>query len=181
MKRSAVILGALVTATAFPASASAATDCSTATSSQVNTGPGPVVLYADANGGGGLTGTADVSAGACADGLNLGGGQLDGGVAEVGAKQSGQAYAVVDGDDTNTGGSGQAGGYVGVSNFESGGKDPDCDGNDEGSGSNSGGCFTLRNPVDRSTVVAAPVPLVVCGNTSGKSFEASDRDGCSIP
>ena len=179
MKKYALALGVLSAVAAFPASASANTDCSHATGSTVAVPVGPAVVYAD-TGGSGLTGQGAAAAGACADNLPTGP-DLVGGTAEVGIGDPGEAYVVVDGDDANTGGAGQAGGYVALSTFETGVKDPTCDGSDDGQGSsNSGGCLTIRSlPVVGS--VSVPVPLVACGNTSGKSFATSDRDGCQVP
>ena len=171
MKKYALALGVLSAVVAFPASASANTDCSHASGTAVPVGP--AVVYVDVDGGAGLTGQGAAAAGACADNLATGP-DLIGGTAEVGVGEPGEAYVIVDGDDDNTGGAGQAGGYIGVSSFETGAKDS-CDGTDGGSGSNSGGCLTLRG------VASVPVPLVVCGNTSGKSFGTSQRDGCTIP
>ena len=175
MRKYGLALAALgAGALALPSPAAANTDCSQATSSQANTGPGPVVVYADANGGSGLTGQGAAAAGVCADNLPTSP-ELVGGTIEVGAGDPGEVYAVVDGDDANTGGQGQAGGYIGVSTFETGVKDTNCDGEDTGTGSNSGGCLTIRD------VASIPVPLLVCGNTTGKSFGASSRDGCTAP
>lgn len=173
MRKYVLALGAMAAAAAFPGSASAATDCSHA---EDGVGAGGLVVYAE---GGGLSGDAEEVVGVCADGLPTGP-QLTGGTVEAGTGGPGEVYVVVDGDDANTGGAGQAGGYVGVSTFESQDKDPDCDGNDEGTGTNSGDCVTLRNLPVVGTV-SAPVPGVVCGNTSGKAWDDSQRDGCQIP
>jgi hypothetical protein len=173
MKKYAFALGALAAVAAFPASASANTDCSYASGSTVAVPVGPAVVYAD-TGNSGLTGQGAAAAGACADNLPTGP-DLVGGAVEAGVGDPGEAYVVVDGDDANTGGAGQAGGYFGVSTFETGVKDTNCNGVDEGSGSNSGGCLTVRG------VASVPVPLIICGNTSGKSFGTSSRDGCTAP
>ena len=37
------------------------------------------------------------------------------------------------------------------------------------------GCLSIRN------VASLPVPLLACGNSTGKSYEDSRRDGCTIP
>lgn len=117
MKR-AVALAALavgIAVLAIPSSAMARSDCAYTASQDQRVPVGPVTVYADTAGNNaGTTGTAAVAAGACADGLNVGG--LDGGLVEVGAGEdpgTGSAdpglvanqpdgYAVVDGSDANT-------------------------------------------------------------------------------
>jgi hypothetical protein len=154
-------------------------------------------------GGSGVTGTALAAVGACANlpGNNIGGNEFEGGTVEAGASPTAGAvgvdstaatpavevfgvpgvYGVVDGDNNNTGPLSNADqGYIGVSNYEPGGsadKDSSCDGVDSGGGSNSGGCVGIK-----STPVNVPIPLIVCGNTSGNQFgEADGRDGCYVP
>lgn len=150
-------------------------DCSYATTGAENdqtvpVGSGTVTVYA---GSGGLTGTATLAAGACADGLGVAG--FDGGAVEagVGTPVGGPGgYAVVDGDNDNVDPQGQSDGYFGVSNYETGTKGS-CDGG--GSGSNSGGCTGTDSTPD------VPAGVVVCGNTSGNTWNSTTRDGCSIP
>ncbi|MDX6698390.1 MAG: hypothetical protein QOE65_1787 [Solirubrobacteraceae bacterium] len=195
----ALVLGAAMLA--IPSSAFATYDCGYAATQQVNTAgvTGPaLVVYADADGGGGRTGTADVAAGACVD-RNTGAAEPQGGTAEVGAgsplgAHAGQAYAVVDGDNDNvdpgstTPGNSSGDGYVGVSNFETATRNGTCPPDQPGpppppphSGSNSGGCvgFDPGVPVVGGTYV--PVPLVACGNSSGNDWTTTARDGCSLP
>jgi hypothetical protein len=115
--------------------------------------------------------------------------RLDGGTAEVGvtAKKGTPiadglapgAYAVADGDNDNTFpviglAANDEQGYAGVSNVESGDK-ASCDGSwGAGTGSNSGGCVGLPAPGQEF-----PIPLIVCGNTSGNQWESNARDGCN--
>lgn len=92
------------------------------------------------------------------------------------------AYAIVDGDNDNKDQLGQGDGYFGVSNYETSWPptppQPGCggDGADHAGNSNSGGCVGLD---------AVPVPVpgvpIACGNTSGHTWSATTRDGCSIP
>jgi hypothetical protein len=150
--------------------------------------------------GHGSTGNSDTTAvGACAQTADTGG--FQGGSVEAGAAPTKGvvgpqgsavtgvpgAYAVVDGNDNNTappaGSPGASKGYIGVSNYEDGTQDPDCNGDDRNGSlgsTNSGGCVGLKN-----TPVNLPVPLVVCGNTSGPDWNggngSGDRDGCFIP
>jgi hypothetical protein len=172
-----------------------------ATSVQV---PGNEIYVYEGNGS---TGHADTTAvGACAHTTPTGG--FEGGSAEAGAALTKGvvgpqgsaitgvpgAYAVVDGNDNNTappaGSPGASQGYIGLSNYEDGTQDPTCDGSvgSQAGGSigstNSGGCVGIK-PLG----VNAPVPLIVCGNTSGSDWNGSsaggandgDRDGCFIP
>ena len=100
---------------------------------------------------------------------------FDGGLVEAGTAAGG-VYAIVDGDDANTFITDQGGGYAGLSNAETGQPESSCNPNtDDGSGTNSGGCLSIRN------VVSIPVPFVACGNVTGKSWERSGRDGCTVP
>ena len=145
---------------ALPATASARSDCAYA-------GGGPVAVYTS----GGVTG--DALLGACVD-LNQG--TVDGGYAEIGSGASG-AYGVVDGSDVQPG---QAAGYGAITTgYESGGKEP-CDLSDDHQtnaegGTNSGGCFVIRD------VIAIPGVPLACGNTTGADFTESRRDGCTAP
>lgn len=166
----------------LPGAASARTDCST---SDVQLAGGAVGVTA---GGPGTSGQADAAVGACVNAGAQGDGsvadQIDffGGLVEVGAGADGTGptgvYGVIDGDDQNTAVSPQGGGYAGVSNFETSPPADECDGVDEpfaSGGTNSGGCFTVRG------VAFLPVPLLACGNTTGPSWDAAGRDGCTIP
>jgi hypothetical protein len=91
-----------------------------------------------------------------------------------------QAYAVIDGDNQNAD---PGDGYLGLSNYETGTQDASCaDGPDQGQAgtSNSGRCFGADGGpwVDLSAV---PAPRPICGNTSGNSWNNTNRDGCSNP
>jgi hypothetical protein len=135
---------------------------------------GPATVYA---GSGGMSGAAEVDAGACIyDAAGVGG--FHGGSAEVGEGTEG-AYAVVDGSNANTGDpTGSGDGYIGVSTFETGTKG----GCESGTGTNSGGCFGIK-PLG----LELPIPLIVCGNTSGNTWadtlanNGTGRDGCALP
>jgi hypothetical protein len=158
LKRIAVFAALAALVMALPAgSATASTDCPNGQQTQVTAGP-PVVACVD---------LGDAGDGSTADSIGFYGGKVE--------VDPNCLHAIVDGDDDNTFISSQGGGYIGASNCETGGKDTNCDGNDTGSGSNSGGCLTVRG------VTSQPVPLVACGNTTGKSWDASSRDGCTIP
>ena len=182
VKRLSFIILAALAAFAVPATAGADTNdgstCSYAVSEEVSTGNAtPIVVYAGTGGDAGMTGTALVAGGACASGLAVGTpvGTFDGGAVEAGAGTptgGPGAYVIVDGDNDNADQSGQSDGYIGLSNYETGGKGS-CTGG--GSGSNSGGCAGVDG------VGSAPIPLVVCGNSSGNIWVATSRDGCSIP
>jgi len=199
MSKSMFIVAALTAALAMPATATAAprdgSSCSyTGDGSETRVGNDTVAVYT----GDGVTDQATVAAGAC---VNLdgafapGGNRFDGGTAEAGAGTPAGGpggYAVVDGDNDNLDQSGQNGsqGYVGLSNFETGAARETCEpgtAGESGSGTNSGGCLIVRDPTssDPSSpgddIVGAPVPLLACGNDSGKQFEETTRDGCSIP
>ena len=181
MKRSIFVVAAALAALALPAGAGAdvnnGSDCSYTSDEQVSQGTGNVRIYLDADGSGGMTGTALLAVGACADNLGAGTpiGTLQGGAVEIGVGTPAGGpgtYAVVDGDNQNSDLAGQSDGYLGLSNYETGPKGT-CTGG--GSGSNSGGCVGVDG------VGSAPVPLVVCGNTSGNVWATTSRDGCSIP
>ena len=161
MKRISLLVVVVAGLVALPGSAGAAEGCQAGT------------VYTD----GGLT--ADDIVGVCVD---TGNSAFYGGTLEVGNGGPG-TYATIDGDDRNDG---QAGGYGALSNYENGGKD-ECtqpaDQTDEGSGTNSGGCFSVRSGPSSSNpvLISLPVPLLACGNTSGPSFNNAGRDGCTIP
>ena len=94
------------------------------------------------------------------------------------------AYVVADGNDNNTQptsgpGAGASSGYIGASNYEDGTQDSSCNGDNVGSpgSTNSGGCVGLK-PVPGAN---APVPFIVCGNTSSPDWNSTSRDGCFIP
>ena len=183
LKRFAAFAALAVGLVALPGTASANEGCSYATGPSA----GPVTLQA---GPGGLDGTAATAVGACVDTGGVGAGPINffGGAAEVGTDGGTEVYGIVDGDDRNAdpSPSSQGGGYVGLSNYEDGNRpDADCDGSDDDHGAaggdgpdtNSGNCLTIRV----GPGLAVPVPLIACGNTSGKSWGGSQRDGCSIP
>lgn len=195
MIRRVLALGSvsLLGATAFAVSgvshvtANYSNDCSTLSSGNtvVPPGGGPVIVYA----GSGRTGSATAAAGVCVQDANHGGAPV-GGDLEAGASTSHGvfpvaggpgAYAVLDGSDGNptvptVGGipGGVLQGYAGVSNYETAsandGQDCGCAG-----GSNSGGAVGIKG------VVTLPVPLIVCGDTSGPAWDANSRDGCFVP
>lgn len=125
---------------------------------------------------------------------------FDGGYAEVGSGGPG-TYAVIDGSEQNP--AGQAQGYGGISTYENGtdghdacspnvtnavgnptGPIADADPVDEGgSGTNGGGCLTLRGGTSSSAAELVSVPLVplACGSQSGPDWADATRDGCTIP
>jgi hypothetical protein len=183
VKRSIFVVAAAVAALAAPATAGAdvnnGSDCSYAQTEEASTGgAAPVVVYVGTGGDAGMTGTALLAAGACANGLNAATpvGTLDGGAVEAGAGTpvgGPGGYVIVDGDNNNTDITGQGDGYFGVSNYETGTKGT-CSGG--GSGSNSGGCTGVDGPVP-----PLPVGVIACGNTSGNTWANTTRDGCSIP
>ena len=88
-------------------------------------------------------------------------------------------YVVADGSNTNPAPNGvsQGVGYAGISNFETGTAN-DGQGNtgciSGNCGSNSGGADGIKG------VVSVPGPIV-CGDTSGPSWDNAGRDGCFIP
>jgi hypothetical protein len=170
LKRFAVFAALAASIMVLPASSSARTDCSTSDATQSVAG----ITVGVTAGGAGTTGQG-TAVGGCVDGLSSVTPGFDGGLVEAGTAAGG-VYAIVDGDDTNTAVSDQGGGYAGVSNVETGGSPEACNPNtDTGSGTNSGGCLSIRN------IAAVPLPLLACGNSSGKSWENSQRDGCTIP
>ena len=200
-----MVLGAIAIL-AIPSSAPAESDCTYTSSGNtpiatVPVGTGTVTVYE----GSGVTGTATVAAGACADNVAPTSG-FDGGFAEAGAGEDPatgaadpglvanqpDAYAVVDGSDANSDPSGFSDGYTGVSNYETGATRTDqascmATGPDNGTAgsSNSGGC--VGADAGGWVYVPGDVPTPACGNTSGNSWYgpgnqgAGQRDGCSIP
>jgi hypothetical protein len=137
-----------------------------------------VVVYADTNGGSGMSGSADLAAGVCADDLTAPTVGFDGGTAEAGEGTnpdgSPGVYAVVDGDNDNVDPQGQSDGYIGLSTYETGTKGS-CSGG--GTGTNSGGCIQVKGVTPE---IIVPSPLV-CGNTSGNTWDNTVRDGCAVP
>ena len=172
MKRFA-ILAALAAALVIPGSALAAPPSNGSDCSYTTTGAGPVGIQAGPNG---MPGDAGTAVGAClnndpapsAGPFTFGGGSVEAGTGSRGS------YVIVDGDDQNADPSGQGDGYIGVSGYETGTKG-DCTA-DSGTGTNSGGCFAL----DALPGQTLPLPIA-CGNTSGHTWTAATRDGCSIP
>jgi hypothetical protein len=81
-------------------------------------------------------------------------------------------YVIADGDQNNAP---QGQGYIGVSNYETSSAHENCAQNNLGGGTNSGGAVSLDGQVD------LPLPLLVCGNTSGTDFDTTGRDGCYLP
>lgn len=170
LKRIAVFAALAASIMVLPASSSARTDCST---SDVTVPVGGVTVGVTAGGAG--TTQQGTGVGACVDGLSSVTPGFDGGLVEAGTAAGG-VYAIVDGDDANTAVSDQGGGYIGLSNVETGSPESSCNPNtDDGNGTNAGGCLSVRN------VISVPVPLLACGNSSGKSWENSQRDGCTVP
>ena len=154
----------------LPASSSAREDCSTSDATQTVAG-----ITVGVTAGGAGTTQVGTGVGACVDGLSAVTPGFDGGLVEAGTAAGG-VYAIVDGDDSNTAVSDQGGGYAGLSNVETGTPESSCNPDtDDGSGTNSGGCLSIRNEV------SVPLPLLACGNSTGKSYEDSRRDGCTIP
>jgi hypothetical protein len=126
-----------------------------------------------------MSGDALAAAGVCIySPTSAGGVTAAGGTAEVGAGTPAGgpgAYAIVDGDNANAGDpTGSGDGYIGVSNFENTPPKGNCDGG--GAGTNSGGCFEIKN-----VTPPLPVPLLACGNTTGNTWDGASRDGCAIP
>jgi hypothetical protein len=191
MKR-LIVAAALMGAAALPATASGAaydgSTCNYVAGQQEHVDVGAAHVYADADGGSGVTGQGTVAAGACLDNNGAVGGagnRADGGTAEAGAGATGNGtpvgvYGIVDGDNDNTDPSGQGDGYIGVSTFETApppaAPAPGCGGGTTPGNSNSGGCFGVDN-----TPILVPGVPVACGNTSGNTWGATARDGCSIP
>jgi len=182
MKRISLIAAAL-SLTALAGNAGAVpydgTTCSyTAQPGTTAVSAGPATVYA---GSGGMSGAADVAAGGCIydpAGVSVGSVSFHGGSVEVGQGSEG-VYGVVDGSNANTGDpTGSGDGYIGVSTFETGAKG----GCESGTGSNSGGCFGIK-PLG----LELPIPLIVCGNTSGNIWAdttangGTGRDGCALP
>ena len=139
----------------------------------------------------GMSGSADTAAGAC---LNNEATQPEGGVAECGTGTSASGsggsatngdgtYCVVDGDNDNNV-TGQDDSYFGVSNYETDGKrGPNscpAPGSPPNSGTNSGQCHGPSGG-PWADLVPGDGPDLVCGNTSGNTWDATIRDGCSIP
>ncbi|HZQ29415.1 MAG TPA: hypothetical protein VFA94_17090 [Acidimicrobiales bacterium] len=92
------------------------------------------------------------------------------------------AYVVLDGNNTNVDPvNNSSSGYVGASNYESNGTNSACPNqldpttNNNGGGTNSGGYVGVKGGP------YLPVPLVVCGNTSGNQWGNDGRDGCAVP
>ncbi len=178
MKKYTLALAAVAAVLALPGAAWAqgnvndGTTCSYAGDEQHKVAAGGAIVYADLDGNAGMTGKAETAAGACADGLPIGG------AAEVANGGEG-TYAVIDGDNDNraTDPSDQSDGYFGISTFETGTKS-NCDDNPSAApSSNSGGCFGIKG-VYQSNEDALPF---VCGNTSGNTYATTSRDGCLIP
>ena len=170
MKHTGLLVVFLVAALVAPTGAFARTDCTTSDATQAVAG----ITVGVTAGGPGTTGQG-TAVGACLDGLSSVTPGFDGGLVEAGTAAGG-VYAVVDGDDANTAITEITGDYIGVSNVETSSAREPCDpATNTGSGSNSGGCLVLRS------VLAIPVPLLICGDASGKSWENSSRDGCWLP
>jgi hypothetical protein len=126
--------------------------------------------------GTGSTGNAGTTAvGGCVN-VPAGAGALEGGTAEIGTDAARGSYAVIDGNNANQA---QGAGYMGLSNYEDGSPDPTpCNGNDsDGNGSNGGGCVGTKT----TPAVNLPIPLIICGDTSGKDWNDTGRDGCFTP
>jgi len=191
MIRRALALGSvsLIGAAAFAVSgvshvsAGYTSDCSTITNS---TEVGPTGVYVITTPG--RTGSATAAAGVCvnnsstAGGVAPAGGDLEAGVSPTAGAGGGPGvYAVLDGADNNPVippvgpiPTSVLQGYAGISNYETGtandGADCGCSG-----GSNSGGQVGVKG------VVTLPVPLIVCGDTSGRDWDSNSRDGCFVP
>jgi hypothetical protein len=100
-------------------------------------------------------------------------------MAPLPAAASPGVYAVADGSNTNPqpAGVSQGVGYLGVSNYETGSAN-DGQGN---TGCASGNCGSNSGGADGIKGVAAVPGPIVCGDTSGPSWDTSARDGCFIP
>lgn len=135
----------------------------------------------------GRTGTATAAAGVCVNNVHSGGVAPEGGDLEAGVSPTAGAgggpgvYAVLDGADNNDMippvgpiPTSVLQGYAGISNYETAtandGENCNCAG-----GSNSGGAVGVKG------VVTLPVPLIVCGDTSGPDWDSNSRDGCFVP
>ena len=199
MIRRALALGSvsLIGAAAFAisgvshVSAGYTSDCGTIAGS---TEVGSTGVYVIA--GPGRTGSATAAAGVCVNNSSSGGvapagGDLEAGVSPTAGAGGGPgAYAVLDGADNNPTVPSVGGapgsvlqGYAGVSNYETAsandGENCGCAG-----GSNSGGevgikANTLPGPL--ASGVTLPIPLIVCGDTSGPDWDSNSRDGCFVP
>ena len=166
MKRIALLAVIGAGLMALPGTATAINECP---------GGGAVETWGSALGGGsGVGGNAAV--GVCVD-TDAAPGVADGGYVEVG---NGGSYGVVDGSDDNAGNAGGYAGFVTPGSVADSSKDS-CDGSDDASPShNTGGCFWLKAPANLN-LTNAVTTMFVCGNTSGKYWAQSSRDGCSIP
>lgn len=209
MKRVAIltlVVGALM---ALPSTGSANVGCGYASPVAggpvgVQAGAGGLSKPYDPHGG------AALAVGACLDtgGINWVGGTFYGGAVEYGQNaDTTEEYVVADGDDRNTDPGGDlSSGYIGLSNYEADYDNPkngdkpdrpptgDCDGVDDDSPSgnpaldgpdtNSGGCLwvsTLGLGVGAKPAGLDVPNMLVCGNSSGKAWASTRRDGCTIP
>lgn len=139
-------------------------------------------------------------AGVCVGGLPTSGAGVSGGALEAGVTTTNGptrlcaagtpvstaanpvgVYVIADGDNANTA---NLAGYMGLSNYESGTSNEACPqplttypagGPNNGSGTNSGGNVGIDG------VASVPVPLIVCGFTSGPNYNSNGRDGCYAP
>jgi hypothetical protein len=149
---------------------------------------GAAIVYADTNGGGGTSGTADQAVGACTYQAGQPGGAFEAGhSATKGSNDSAWyslakdgVYVVADGNRNNPD---PADGYAGISNYETG-KQGTCDNNGDDnqgttndcSGTNGGGHVGAPGgPYASDYGVYLPI---VCGNTTGDQWDNSKRDGC---
>ncbi|MGH2829622.1 MAG: hypothetical protein ACRDJM_03980 [Actinomycetota bacterium] len=148
-------------------------NCNYTSTQEQHQGVAPLFVYADTNGGGGHTDSADQSAGVCIAGT----GSLEFGHSAtrgVGGPTTDGFYLILDGQSGNPD---PLDGYVGVSNYEfRRANQPACP-NDPNSNArcstNSGGNVgAFGNNV--------PVPLLVCGNTTG-DWDNTERNGCEYP
>ncbi|HVL90807.1 MAG TPA: hypothetical protein VM841_11305 [Actinomycetota bacterium] len=178
MKKRLMAFGIAGAAFLAPAGALAGhgTGCDYTASQEHSTTVGSVVIYADTDGGGGTSGTADQAAGVCA-----GPGSFEAGhSATLGSDRSAWyglgihngLYLIADGDNLEN--PDPVDGYIGISNYETG--STSCRNNTDCSGSNGGG------EVGPGGGPYAPVYVpLACGNTTGPSWDDSRRDGCEIP
>lgn len=157
-------------------------NCSHVNSQEHKLSQNGVFVYADTNGSSGTSGSADQAAGVCAD---QGG---TGGTIEAGhTSEHGTTYGIMPGlteggyivADGGNGNPDPGDGYIGVSNFER--EEPGCVPKDTPPpnycSTNGGGRFGLGGG-PYAPVEAVPI---ICGNTTGGSWDDTNRDGCEVP
>lgn len=148
-------------------------NCNYTSTQEHRQGAEPLWVYADTNGNGGHTDSAEQAAGVCVTGF----GSLEFGhhsTRGTGLPVGNGMYLILDGHSGNPD---PFDGYVGLSNYEY--RRPNQSGcpNDPNSNApcstNSGGHVGAFNN-------NVPVPLLVCGNTTG-DWDHTERNGCEYP